>query len=189
MRLPAIVSDRRRILIRRTLLPPRGRCSSNPQAAERCQERLCLQCSPPRDDRACPVHSRHSRLALGAGAGERGAPPSGGGARLGGRADRASSHPHERRQDPGPAARRGRRQGPVHQGNRHRAALRRNRHRGPFGQGPAVAAAAGHRDRRQAAREDARDALVSAFAARSRACRTGRPSAPRRSGARPRRCG
>ena len=53
-----------------------------------------------------------------------------------------------RRRDPGPASLRGRRQGPVHQGARHRASRRRDRSRGPFRQGPADRAAGRHRDRR-----------------------------------------
>ena len=48
-------------------------------------------------------------------------------------------HQDHGRRDPGPAAVGGRRQGPVHQGDRQRASRRRHRSRRPFRQGPADA--------------------------------------------------
>ena len=110
------------------------------------------------------------------------------GARLGDRAHRASGHPHQRRPHPGPAAGRGRRQGPVHQGDRRRAPRRRDRRRGPFGQGPAVAHARGRGDRGLPRSARTCATLSSPRSPiRSRACRPGRPSAPPRSAARLRR--
>ena len=55
--------------------------------------------------------------------------------------DRARHHPHLRRRHPGPAAGGGRRQGPVHQGDRGSAARRPHRSRRAFGQGHADGAA------------------------------------------------
>ena len=56
---------------------------------------------------------------------------------------RIGHHPHHRRRHPGPAAGGGRRQGPVHQGDRGGAARRAHRSRRAFGQGHADVAAAG----------------------------------------------
>ena len=58
-------------------------------------------------------------------------------------ADRDRGDPHHRRPHPGPAAGRGRRQGPVHQGDRGGAAARRDRSRRAFVQGHADRAAGG----------------------------------------------
>ena len=61
--------------------------------------------------------------------------------------DRAQGHPHHRRHHRRPAAGRGGRQGPVHQGDRGGAAARRHRPRRAFGQGHADAPAGRLADR------------------------------------------
>ena len=97
-------------------------------------------------------------------------------------------HPDHGRSDPGPRAGGGRRQGPVHQGDRRRDAARRNRPRGAFVQGSADALPDGHRRRRlSAARGRARRAdLGEGGDLRGPAARR-RRSAPRRCAGR-RRC-
>ena len=87
----------------------------------------------------------------------------------------------QRRPHPGPAAVGGRRQGPVHQGDRGGAARRPHRHRRAFVQGHADAAAGRPGALRlPAARGCARRLHRPGGAARSPTCRTARSSARRR---------
>ena len=86
---------------------------------------------------------RHARLAAGAGAGARGARAPGGRARAGPMGVRGARHQDLGRPHPGPPARRGRRQGPLHQGDRGGAAGRRDRPRRALHEGHADAAAGG----------------------------------------------
>ncbi len=96
--------------------------------------------------------------------------------------DRDRGHPHHRRLHPGPAAGGGRRQGPVHQGDRGGAARRRDRPRRAFGQGHADRAAgrASRSPRLPAARGRARRLHQPHGRRRSPSCRRARSSAPPR---------
>ena len=95
-----------------------------------------------------------------------------------------SDHPHQRRQDPRPPAGRGRRQGPVHQGDRGGAARRPHRPRRAFGQGHADGAAGGARDRGGAAARGSARRLHRLRSATLASSRRARSSAPRRCAAR-----
>ena len=92
----------------------------------------------------------------------------------------------DRRPHPGPAARRGRRQGPVHQGDRGGAARRAHRHRRPFVQGHADRAAGGAGSCRPFwSARIVRDAFIGRDVdARSTTCPRAPSSAPRRCAAR-----
>src|SRR5262245_57286079 len=79
--------------------------------------------------------ARHAWQPTGVDAGRHGARRAGPCARLSARPDRARPDPHQRRPHPGPNARRRRRQGFVHQGDRRGAAGRRDRSRGAFVEG------------------------------------------------------
>ena len=96
------------------------------------------------------------------------------------RAHRDRDHPHHRRPHPGSAAGGGRRQGPVHQGDRGGAAGRHDRFRRAFGQGHADRAAGRADARGVLPREDVRDVFISRKAPTLRDLPAGARSAPRR---------
>ena len=102
--------------------------------------------------------------------------------------DRARGDPHHRRHDPGPHLGAGRRQGPVHQGDRGGAGDRSNRPCGAFRQGHADRAAGRACPRGVLPREDARDVFISRAATLAE-LPPARWSGPRRCAARRSCCG
>jgi hypothetical protein len=130
------------------------------------------------------LQDRNARQRAGAGPGARDAGAADGGARLPEEAFAIEviSTSGDRIQDR-PAVG-GRRQGPVHQGDRGGAARRPHRHRRAFLQGHADALPAGLELSAFLPREDPRDAFIGGRRRRSRICRRARRSARRRCAAR-----